>query len=180
MPSSVHTPDAPAVPQPRVASKPPPRRHWRPFTRRALLTAHIVSSVGLLGASSALLMLAITGATTSDAQLADSAYELISRFGFVFGIPLSFSALFTGIALGLGTKWGVLRYPWVMTKLVLLVTTILSGALFVGRLSEQMSSGDGGAETQLVVAATYNVAALLVATVLSVFKPGRPRRRLPA
>ena len=91
-------------------------------------------------------MLAITGATTSDAQLADSAYELISRFGFVFGIPLSFSALFTGIALGLGTKWGVLRYPWVMTKLVLLVTTILSGALFVGRLSEQMIErrGRGG------------------------------------
>lgn len=142
------------------------------------LTAHIVSSVGLLGASSALLMLAVTGATTSDPQLADSAYELVSRLGFVFGIPLSFSALLTGIALGLGTKWGVLRHPWVITKLVLLVTTILSGALFVGRLSEQLAGGEAGAETQLVVAASYNVVALLTSTVLSVFKPGRRRRRV--
>jgi hypothetical protein len=67
-----------------------------------------------------------------------------------------------------------------VAKLVLLVTTILSGALFVGRLSEQLADGEGGAETQLVVAASYDVAALLVSTVLSVFKPGRPRRRVAA
>jgi len=88
---------------------------------------------------------------------------------------LSFSALLTGIALGLGTKWGVLRCPWVVTKLVLLVTTILSGAIFIGQGVEQMVDGNGGAETQLVVAAAYNVVALLAATVLSVFKPGRRR-----
>ena len=70
----------------------------------------------------------------------------------------------------------MLRYPWVITKLVLLVTTILSGALLIGQGSEQMVNGDGGAETQLVLAGAYNVAALLVATVLSVFKPGRRRR----
>ena len=174
------TSEAPAGAARRPAARTAPPRHWRPFTRRVLLTAHIVSSVGLLGASSALLMLAITGATTSDAQLADSAYTLIGRFGFVFGIPLSFSALFTGIALGLGSKWGVLRYPWVITKLVLLVTTILSGALFIGQGSEQMVNGDGGAETQLVVAGAYNVVALIIATVLSVFKPGRRRRRAQA
>ncbi len=174
------TSEAPAGAARRPAARTAPPRHWRPFTRRVLLTAHIVSSVGLLGASSALLMLAITGATTSDAQLADSAYTLIGRFGFVFGIPLSFSALFTGIALGLGSKWGVLRYPWVTTKLVLLVTTILSGALFIGQGSEQMVNGDGGAETQLVVAGAYNVVALVISTVLSVFKPGRRRRRARA
>jgi hypothetical protein len=35
----------------------------------------------------------------------------------VFGIPLSFGALITGVLLGLGTKWGVFRYPWVTTTL---------------------------------------------------------------
>jgi hypothetical protein len=38
-------------------------------------------------------------------------------FSLVFGIPLSFGALLTGLALGLGTRWGVFTYPWVVGKL---------------------------------------------------------------
>jgi hypothetical protein len=97
-------------------------------------------------------------------------------FGKAFGIPLSFSGLLSGVALGLGSKWGVLRYPWVTTKLVLLVTTILCGALVVGPGAQRMIDGGGDAATPLVVAGAYNVAALLGATVLSVYKPGRRRR----
>jgi hypothetical protein len=158
------------------ASRTAAPRHWRPATRRALLSAHVISSVGLLGASSALLVLAITASGTSDPELSHSAATLVQTFGFVFGIPLSFTGLFTGIALGLGTKWGVLRYPWVMTKLALLVTTILSGALLIGTSAERMVSGEGGGEL-LIAAASYNVAALLTSTVLSIYKPGRRRRR---
>jgi len=153
-----------------------PPRHWSPFARRALLTAHIVASVGLLGASSALLALAVTASGTSDPDLSHSAATLVQTFGFVFGIPLSFTGLLTGIALGLGTKWGVLRYPWVMTKLALLVTVILSGALLIGTSARRMVDGDGGG-TLLIAAASYNVAALLTSTALSVYKPGRRRRR---
>jgi uncharacterized membrane protein len=153
-----------------------PRRHLRPKVRRAVLSVHIISSVGALGASAALLLLAVTAAATADAELSHSAYRLITMFGFVLGIPLSFTALISGVTLGLGSKWGVLRYPWVTIKLVLLVSTVFSGALVIGRGSEQMVDGAGGSETQLVVAATYNVVALLTATVLSVYKPGRPRR----
>jgi uncharacterized membrane protein len=153
-----------------------PRRHLRPKVRRAVLSAHVISSVGLLGASSALLLLAVTGATTGDSELAHSAYRFMAMFGFVFGIPLSFTALITGVTLGLGSKWGVLRYPWVTIKLVLLVTTILSGALVIGQGSERMADGADGLQAQLVVAAAYNVAALATSTVLSVYKPGRRRR----
>jgi uncharacterized membrane protein len=161
---------------PTTAGLPP--RHLRPKTRRALLSLHVMSSVGLLGASSALLFLGITATTTGDPELAHSAYRFMSMFGFVFGIPLSFSALITGVVLGLGSKWGVLRYPWVTIKLGLLVTTILSGALVIGRVSEQMADGTGGSETQLLAAASYNVVALVTATILSIYKPGR--RRGPA
>ncbi len=100
----------------------------------------------------------------------------MSTFGLAFGIPLSFTALLSGIALGLGSKWGVLRYPWVTTKLVLLVTTILNGALVVGPGSERMAHGPAGLGTLLVAAGGYSVAALATATVLSVYKPGRRRR----
>src|SRR5829696_3406843 len=105
-----------------------PRLHLGRGARRAVLSTHVISSVGLLGASSALLVLAIAGATTADPQLERSAYRFVVIFGKAFGIPLSFTALITGVLLGLGSKWGVLRYPWVTSKLVLLVTTILCGA----------------------------------------------------
>lgn len=89
--------------------------------------------------------------------MSQSTDAFMAMFGFVFGIPLSLTAPISGVTLGLGSKWGVLRYPWVPTKLVLLVTTILSGALFVGRLSEQVADGAGAYEAELVVAAAYNV-----------------------
>jgi uncharacterized membrane protein len=164
------------MPTVSVATPAPMRRHLPPKVRRAVLSLHVISSVGLLGASSALLFLAVTASTTGDGELSRSAYRLISQCGFVFGIPLSFSALISGLVLGLYSKWGVLRYPWVTIKLVLLVTTILSGALFIGRLSEQLADGAGGSETQLLVSAAYNVVALMTSTVLSIYKPGRRRR----
>jgi hypothetical protein len=154
-----------------------PRRHLRPSARRALLSAHVISSVGLLGASSALLVLAVSGATTGDPQLAESAYRFMAMFGYVFGIPLSFSALISGVALGLGTKWGVFHYPWVTAKLVLLVTTILSGALVIGPDAEQMIDGAGGLGTRLIAASAYNVTALIASALLSIYKPGRRRPR---
>lgn len=172
---SVNTPAAPSPTVAPTATTAPPRL-WRSGTRRALLTLHIVASVGLLGASGALLALAITASGTSDPALSHSAATLVQTFGFVFGIPLSFTSLLTGVALGLGTKWGVLRYPWVMTKLALLVTVILSGALLIGTGAERMIDGEGGGGL-LIAAASYNVCALLSSTVLSVYKPGRRRPR---
>ena len=56
----------------------------------------------------------------------------------VFGIPLNFAALLTGMALGVGTRWGVFRYPWVVTKLVLIVTVMLVGGFVLGPASNQM------------------------------------------
>ena len=87
-----------------------------------------------------------------------------------FGIPLSFLALLTGIALGLGTPWGVLRYPWVVIKLILIVTVIVVGATILRPvLADDADAGSG----PLIAGAAYDVAALTAATALAVFKPGR-------
>jgi hypothetical protein len=53
----------------------------------------------------------------TDPAFAKSSYELLSMFSLVFGIPLSFIALISGLVLSLSSKWGALRYPWVTTKL---------------------------------------------------------------
>jgi hypothetical protein len=111
----------------------------------------------------------------------------------MFGIPLSFAALLTGVLLGLGTKWGVLRYPWVTTKLLLIVSVIAVGALVLSGGMNAMLIGRGGAEGQLIAGAAYDVVALTIATILGVLnqandglrtkksgRPGATSNRAPA
>lgn len=147
-----------------------------PRTRRWVLTLHIATGVGLLGSVAAVLAVNIRAAATTDAELAAASYELLAMFTLLFGIPLSFGSLITGVLLGLSSKWGVVRYPWVVAKLVLLVGVILVGALVLGPGTDAMRAGDGGAEPRLIAGSIYDVLALLVSTGLSVFKPGRRRR----
>ena len=167
---SIQLETAPVRPSPR-------RRALAPATRRAVLTAHIVASVGLLGEVSGFLVVAIQASAAGDPSFAAAAYDLLATFTVVFGIPLSLTALATGIVLGLGTKWGILRHPWVMIKLGLLASVIVIGALILGPSVEQMRTGGGGRETLIVLGAAWDVLALGLATGLSVYKPGRARRR---
>jgi hypothetical protein len=149
-----------------------PRRFGRRL-RNTMLTAHIVVSVALLGDSAGFLAVAIRRAASDDPAFVDAAHDLLGTFALYFGIPLSFLALLTGIALGLGTPWGVVRYPWVVAKLVLIITVIIVGATVLRPvLTDDTNAGDA----PLIVGAAYDVTALTVATALGVFKPGRSRR----
>jgi hypothetical protein len=148
-----------------------------PSLRRAVLTVHIVASVGLLGDCAGIVAINIRAATTGDPALAAASYELLEMFSIVFGIPLSFASLGTGLALGLSSKWGLLRYRWVTGKLLLNISVILVGALVIGPANAAMVDGRGGAEATLIAAGAYDVLVLLLATGLSVFKPGGRRAR---
>jgi hypothetical protein len=99
--------------------------------------------------------------------------RVLAMFAGVFGIPLSFLALLTGIALGLGTRWGVFRYPWVTAKLLLILSVILVGALIIGPALLATLKQGANATPRLIAAAAYDIIALTVATALSVFKPGK-------
>jgi uncharacterized membrane protein len=155
----------------------PVRLRMSPSVRRAVLTTHIIASVGLLGDCAAILAINVRAATTGDPGLAAASYDLLAMFPVVFGIPLSMIALVTGLALGLGSKWGVLRHRWVTAKLLLLLSVILVGALVLGPATTAMRDGGDGKQTLLVLASAYDVLALALATGLSVFKPGKRRDR---
>jgi hypothetical protein len=142
-----------------------------PLARRAVLTAHIIASVGLLGDVAAVLAVNVRAATTTDPGFASASYELLEMFSLVFGIPLSFAALISGLILGLGSKWGVLRHAWVTAKLGLLLSVILIGAVVIGPATSEMQTGTVDAETRLIAAAAWDVLALALATTLSVYKP---------
>ena len=157
-----------------------PRWPMSRSVRRSVLTVHIIAAVGLLGDSAGFLAVAVRAAGTDDPALAAAAYELLEMFSIVFGIPLSMITLATGIALGLGTKWGVLRHGWVTAKLGLVLAVILIGAFVIGPSLSLMQDGTGGRENTLIVASAAQVLALALATGLSVFKPGGTRSRARA
>ena len=142
-------------------------RHW-------VLTVHVAVSVGLLGDSAGFLAVAIRHARADDPAVRDATRDVLKMFALFFGIPLSFAALLTGLALGLGTRWGVVRYPWVIAKLALIITVIAVGAIVFRPLlfDTTVTTND----TALIVGAAWDVTALAVATGLSVFKPGHHLR----
>ena len=142
-----------------------------------LLTAHIVIAVSLLGDSAGFLAVSIRASITDDSRSVLEMVGILDMFSRVFGIPLSVGALITGVGLGLGTRWGVFRYPWVTAKLLVIVSVMMVGGLVIGPAMNTMLAGTADASGQLIAAAAYDVVALAVATALSVFKPGRPFRR---
>jgi hypothetical protein len=159
------------------SSTPRAPRRLSQGARKALLTAHIIVSVGLLGDSAGYLAVAIRTSTLDDPALVRDSVKTLNMFSLAFGIPLSFAALLTGVALGLGTRWGVFRHPWVVAKLLLVVTVLLVGAFVIGPASNEMLDGGDDRTGRLIIAAAYDVVALATAVGLSVFKPGRPLHR---
>jgi hypothetical protein len=148
-------------------------RRWN-----AALVVHVTTAVGLLGATASQLVAAAHAATRDDPSDAHAVYDHMRAGIFGLGIPLSFLALGSGVLMGLTSRWGLLRHWWVTTKLALLVTTILAGALATGPrvdslLDATAAGGSGGDERWgLVVSLACQVALVLAASVLAVFKPG--------
>jgi hypothetical protein len=168
------------------------RRRLSPRARRLALVVHVVSSVGLVGSSAGVLILALSAAATDETVAAHALYVAMRTAVFAVAVPFSFIALGSGIVLGLGTKWGVLRHGWVTAKLVLLVVIILTGALVVRPSMDHViaaTSGPapgakpdlGASQWEPAVAAASNIVLVVVAVALAIFKPGgRLRRRTAA
>jgi hypothetical protein len=157
-----------------------------PRLRKFAFTAHVTLSVGWLGAVAAYFAIAVAALTTLDALTASGAYasmELMARYIIV---PASIAALLTGLVQSLGTEVGLFRHYWITTKFVLAAvgTAVLLGHMrSIDRMSmlatETPSSlGELGLlRLQLVVHAAGGLLVLLVATVLSIYKPwGRTAR----
>jgi hypothetical protein len=156
--------------------------------RQAVLVLHIVSAVGWIGVDFALLPLVITGLTTDDGPTAAAAYRAVAIV-VPWTIPaLSLLILSTGVLLGLGTKWGLVRYWWVAAKLVisLILTTLVFTSLLPAVTSIDVAAGASGDEvraslddpTVFLYPPVVSSLMLMTALVLSVKKPwGRRRSR---
>ena len=151
-----------------------------PGLRNLVLTLHVTSSVGWLGSVAAFLALAVAGLTSRDEQTVRAMYpamELVTRFVIV---PLCFVSLATGLVQSLGTRWGLFRHYWVVAKLLLTVVATVVLLLQTGVIrylgtaagERALASGDlRELRASMVVHAGGGLVVLLLATVLSVYKP---------
>lgn len=148
--------------------------------RKAALTVHIVSSVGLLGAVATFLLLAVVGLGIRDSQLARAPYIAMGLIAWSIILPAAFATLITGIIQSLGTRWGLLRHKWVLAKLlvtafatsILIIKMALITAVAEFAKLRVMAVADIRMERiELVFHAAAGLVVLLVPMVLSVFKP---------
>src|SRR5438046_9507697 len=90
-----------------------------PSLRKFALTAHVTSSVGLLGSITAFLALAVAGLASPDTHIIRAAYLAMDLHARFILVPLAFASLLTGLVQSLGTPWGLFRHYWVVAKLLL-------------------------------------------------------------
>lgn len=149
-----------------------------PPARKALLTLHLVTSLGWLGADLVLLTLGIAGLRGADPEVVYPTAGLLVTYLFA---PLSVLVWLIGVASALLTPWGLLRWRWVLVKFAL--TTAMLGLVLLlltptvrglGELAPALTTRD---RLDLVIPPTVSSTLLVIATVLSTYKPwGRMRR----
>jgi hypothetical protein len=96
-----------------------------PFFRKFGLTAHIIFSVGWLGAVAGFLALAIAGLTSQDPQMSRSAYITMELIAWFVIVPSNLGALLTGLTQSLGTQWGLFRHYWILVKFFLTIAATI-------------------------------------------------------
>ena len=153
-----------------------------PVLRKTILTIHVLSSVGWFGAVAAFLVLAAVGLGTEDAQLLSAVYlasQLTTRWVIV---PFAILSLLSGVIQGLGTQWGLVKYWWVLIKLILTLGSVAILFLHTGVIDQAAAHwGDASAShqaegmaalrLQLVVDSAAALVVLAIATALSTVKP---------
>jgi hypothetical protein len=155
-------------------------KHMNAHLRKLALMVHMVGSVGWIGSVAAFLVLALTGLNSPDPEKVRAAYLVMEPVTWSVIVPLAFVSLLTGVILSLGTKWGLFRHYWIIAKFLINLLSILLLLLHTQLIHEVAVAASGtvlsaaglhGSRVHLVIAAVAALAALLLATMLSVFKP---------
>jgi len=138
-----------------------------PAARKLALTAHVVASVGWLGAVGLFLALSVAGLTSEDPQMVRAAYLAMDLTAWSVLVPLALASLLTGLVQSLGTTWGLFQHYWVVVKL--LYTQTIG---FAADLAAAPTSGlDALRSPSPALHAGAALLVLLMAAVLSVYKP---------
>jgi hypothetical protein len=146
--------------------------------------AHVASAGAWIGIDVVMGVLVFTALVGSGERRA-LCYRALELFAVWPLIATGLVCLASGVVLGLGTKWGLIRYWWVAVKLALNVALVAlvplalrpqviekaeQGRRFVAGEAASLAVGD------LIFPPLVSPTLLLVALVLAVFKPWGPIR----
>jgi hypothetical protein len=169
-----------------------PRPRWR-LPRRArtvALIVHILSAGAWVGIDVIVAVLVATGWFATDTAVRGLAYQALGRFIVAPMLTAGLVCLASGVVLGVGSRYGLVRYWWVAVKLavnvvlcVLIVVALRPGMGEVVEHGRLLSAG--GLSTidvsSLFFPPTVSLIALTIATALAVARPwgriSRPRHR---
>jgi uncharacterized membrane protein len=146
-----------------------------PALRKVVLTTHVVTSVGWLGAVLAYLALDITAVVSTDVDRVRATYLAMETTVTYAIVPLALVAVTIGIINALGTSWGLFRHYWVLVKFLLTLvatTVLLLETQTIRSLAE--SAASGADPRDLPGTLGHSVGGLIVlvlVTILSVYKP---------
>jgi hypothetical protein len=146
-----------------------------PAARKFVLTAHVTTSVGWLGAVAAYLVLDITAVTSQDVQAVRSAYLAMAATAWYAIVPLALASVFIGVTNALATPWGLFRHYWVLVKLLLTVvatTVLLIETQTISAMARAaLLSVDPRELPGSLVHSVGGLVVLLIVTALSIYKP---------
>lgn len=153
--------------------------------RRATLVVHILAAGAWIGIDVIVAVLVLTGRFSHDMEVRSLAYRALATFVVWPMLTAGLVSLATGLILGLGTTWGLLRYWWVAVKLTLnlvlctlIILVLRPGMDEVAGYGRDLLTGtpDPGTVSSLFFPPAVSLTTLTLATVLAVFKPwGRIR-----
>src|SRR5262245_31566627 len=154
---------------------------FAPGLRKLTLATHVTSSVGWVGAVVAFLALAGIALTSANEATVRGAYLVMAPAAWVVLVPLAHASLLSGIALSLGTPWGLFRHYWVVFKLGITVFATVILLIYMGTFRQMAGvAADPAVELALVrnpspmVHAILALVLLVAATVLGIYKPFGP------
>jgi hypothetical protein len=149
----------------------------KPGLRKFALAAHLTFSVGWIGTVVAYLVLGIAAVTSEEEGTIRAAWTAMELIGWYVIVPLALASLLTGLVMALGTKWGLLRYYWVVISFVL--TIFATVVLLLHMPSVTATAGiaqqaEGAALESLggdLEHPAIGLVVLLVVQVLNIYKP---------
>lgn len=151
-----------------------------PLLRKLVLLLHLVTSVGFVGGAASFLVLALAGLG------GEPVYIDMRLIAWWIVLPAAYLSLLVGIVSSLGTPWGLVRYWWVIAKLVLTLIAVVVLQLqlrTIDALAAAEASGDlatlTAGKTAMVLHASGGIVVLIVLTLLSVIKPRGVTRFAP-
>jgi len=148
--------------------------------RKLVLTIHVVTTVGWLGAVLVFVALAAIGLTSTETQSLRSALFIMEPLAWYVLVPLAAASLVVGIIQSLGTPWGLIRQYWVTFKLLITIFSTIVLISYMTTFNQMSEAALNPASTadqlrpfagSVLLHGGLALAGLVISVVLSIYKP---------